>query len=69
FTGKGTFIDEKTVQFNTENEIYELVADYIFINTGSRPFIPNIKVIENKNIVYDSESLMTLRVLPKKMTI
>lgn len=69
FTGMGTFIDEKTVQVKTENEIYELVADNIFINTGSRPFIPNIKGIENKNIVYDSESLMNLRTLPKKMTI
>lgn len=69
FTGMGTFIDENTVEVKTENEVYELVSEKIFINTGSKSFIPNIKGIENNNIVYNSESLMNLRTLPKKMTI
>lgn len=69
FTGMGTFIDENTVEVKTENEVYELVSDKIFINTGSKSFIPNIKGIENNKIVYNSESLMNLRTLPKKMTI
>lgn len=69
FTGMGTFIDENTVEVKTENEVYELVSEKIFINTGSKSFIPNIKGIENNKIVYNSESLMNLRTLPKKMTI
>ncbi|MGO1043500.1 dihydrolipoyl dehydrogenase family protein [Clostridioides difficile] len=69
FTGMATFIDENTVEVKTENEVYELVSDKIFINTGSKSFIPNIKGIENNKIVYNSESLMNLRTLPKKMTI
>ncbi|MGX9755438.1 dihydrolipoyl dehydrogenase family protein [Clostridioides difficile] len=69
FTGMGTFIDENTVEVKTENEVYELVSDKIFINTGSKSFIPNIRGIENNKIVYNSESLMNLRTLPKKMTI
>ncbi|UWD49798.1 NAD(P)/FAD-dependent oxidoreductase [Clostridioides difficile] len=69
FTGMGTFIDENTVEVKTENEVYELVSDKIFINTGSKSFTPNIKGIENNKIVYNSESLMNLRTLPKKMTI
>ncbi|MCC0680708.1 NAD(P)/FAD-dependent oxidoreductase [Clostridioides sp. ES-S-0005-03] len=69
FTGMATFIDENTVEVKTENEVYELVSENIFINTGSKSFIPNIKGIENNKIVYNSESLMNLRTLPKKMTI
>ncbi|MCC0634917.1 MULTISPECIES: FAD-dependent oxidoreductase [unclassified Clostridioides] len=69
FTGMATFIDENTVEVKTENEVYELVSEKIFINTGSKSFIPNIKGIENNKIVYNSESLMNLRTLPKKMTI
>lgn len=69
FTGMATFIDENTVEVKTENEVYELVSERIFINTGSKSFIPNIKGIENNKIVYNSESLMNLRTLPKKMTI
>ncbi|MCC0655931.1 NAD(P)/FAD-dependent oxidoreductase [Clostridioides sp. ES-S-0123-01] len=69
FTGMATFIDENTVEVKTENEVYELVSEKIFINTGSKSFIPNIEGIENNKIVYNSESLMNLRTLPKKMTI
>lgn len=69
FTGMATFIDENTVEVKTENEVYELVSEKIFINTGSKSFTPNIKGIENNKIVYNSESLMNLRTLPKKMTI
>lgn len=41
----------------------------IFINTGSKPSIPNIKGIDNKNVVYTNETLMQLKKLPQKMTI
>lgn len=70
FTGQGSFINEKTVEVNTiDGEIITLEGEKIFINTGSKPFIPSIKGIDNSNIVYTNESLMNLKELPKKITI
>lgn len=70
FTGQGSFISEKIVEVNTiDGESIVLEGEKIFINTGSKPFIPNIKGIDNSNIVYTNESLMNLKELPKKMTI
>lgn len=70
FTGEGSFVNEKTVQVNLiDGEIIILKGEKIFINTGSKPSIPNIRGIENKSIVYTSETLMDLKNLPKKITI
>lgn len=70
FTGQGSFINEKIVEVKTiEGENIVLEGDKIFINTGSKPSMPNIKGIENTNIVYTNETLMKLKKLPKKMTI
>ncbi|MBO3444600.1 FAD-dependent oxidoreductase [Clostridium sp. CCUG 7971] len=70
FTGQGSFVDERTVEVNTiDGENLLLEGKKIFINTGSKPFIPNIKGIENSNIVHTNETIMNLKELPKKMTI
>lgn len=70
FTGEGSFVNEKTVEVKTiEGETLILEGEKIFINTGSKPSIPNIKGIDNTNIVYTNESLMELKQLPEKMTI
>lgn len=70
FTGQGSFVNEKTVEVKTiDGERVVIEGDKIFINTGSIPFIPIIKGIENTNIVYTNETLMNLKELPKKMTI
>lgn len=70
FTGQGSFVNEKTVEVKTiDGERVVIEGDKIFINTGSIPFIPNIKGIENTNIVYTNETLMNLKELPKKMAI
>ncbi len=70
FTGQGSFVNEKTVEVKTiDGERVVIEGDKIFINTGSIPFIPIIKGIENTNIVYTNETLMNLKELPKRMTI
>ncbi|MGX4599934.1 dihydrolipoyl dehydrogenase family protein [Faecalimicrobium sp. JNUCC 81] len=70
FTGQGSFVDERTVEVNTiDGETLLLEGKKIFINTGSKPFIPNIAGIENSNIVHTNETIMNLKELPKKMTI
>ena len=70
FTGQGSFINENTIEVNTiEDEVLILEGEKIFINTGSKPNIPDIKGIENSKIVYTNETLMKLNKLPSKITI
>ena len=70
FTGQGSFINENTIEVNTrEDEVLRLEGEKIFINTGSKPNIPDIKGIENSKIVYTNETLMKLNKLPSKITI
>ena len=70
FTGQGSFVDERTVEVNTiDGETILLEGKKIFINTGSKPFIPNIKGIKNSNIVHTNETIMNLKELPKKIII
>lgn len=70
FKGIGSFVDNKKIEVKTMNdEVLLLEGEKIFINTGSKPFIPNIKGIENNKRIYDNESLMDLKELPKKLTI
>lgn len=70
FTGKGSFINEKTIKIETiHGETITIEGEQIFINTGSKPNIPNIVGVEKSNIVYNNETLMQLKKLPKKLTI
>lgn len=70
FTGKGSFINEKTIKIETiHGETITIEGEKIFINTGSKPNIPNIVGVEKSNIVYNNETLMQLKKLPKKLTI
>ena len=70
FTGQGSFINENTIEVNTiDDEVLILEGEKIFINTGSKPNIPDIKGIENSKIVYTNETLMKLNKLPSKITI
>ncbi|MEG2786343.1 MAG: FAD-dependent oxidoreductase [Romboutsia sp.] len=70
FTGKGSFINEKTIKIETiHGETITIEGEKIFINTGSKPNIPNIVGLEKSNIVYNNETLMQLKKLPKKLTI
>lgn len=70
FTGQGSFVNENTVEVKTiDGETITLYGEKIFINTGAKPNIPDIKGIENSKIVYTNETLMKLKKLPKKLTI
>lgn len=70
FTGQGSFVNENTVEVKTiDGETIRLEGEKIFINTGAKPNIPDIKGIENSKIVYTNETLMKLKKLPKKLTI
>ena len=67
--GFGSFIDKNTVRVETKDGDIELVGDKIFINTGAKTSFPNIEGIEDNKYVYDSEYIMELEELPKKLTI
>lgn len=67
--GFGSFLDKNTIQVETKNETKEIFGEKIFINTGAKTNIPNIEGIkDNKNVV-DSEYIMELNELPKRLTI
>lgn len=59
-----------TIQvFYGDDHTEELSASRIFINTGSTPRCPSIEGAAESSYVYDSETLMSLHVLPKRQCI
>ncbi len=68
-TGTASFIDEHNVRVEMPNETVNIQADYIYINTGAKSFIPNIEGIHSTNNIYDSEGLMRIKELPKHLVI
>lgn len=67
--GTASFINENTVEVHTEDGVEEIQAERIFINTGARPFIPNIDGLELSDRILTSESLIELTDLPKDLAI
>ncbi|MBB2148119.1 FAD-dependent oxidoreductase [Pedobacter gandavensis] len=69
-TGEASFVgpNQVLVKQNDATEI-NILADRIFINTGSLPFIPNIPGIEASNKVFTSTSLMEQAGLPEKLVV
>ncbi|MDO4542796.1 MAG: FAD-dependent oxidoreductase, partial [Bacillota bacterium] len=67
--GRGSFVDSHHVAVATKNsrEIWE--AEHIFINTGSRPFVPPIDGLNESKRVYLSETLLKLKELPRRLII
>lgn len=69
-TGIASFVDQHTVEVATDqDETLLLTAENIFINTGTKPFVPDIKGGDHKNIVLTSDDLLKLKELPQKLTI
>lgn len=62
--GEGKIVDATHITVNEEN----FEASNIIIATGSKPFIPNIKGIESKNVL-DSDKLLSINELPQSMVI
>lgn len=67
--GKASFADSNKIKVEGKEGVFYITADQFFINTGSVPFIPSIKGIENNPYVYLSESLLELDTLPKRFVI
>lgn len=67
--GTASFINENTVEVQTEDGVEEIHAERIFINTGARLFIPNIDGLKLSDRILTSESLIKLTVLPKDLAI
>lgn len=68
--GQAEFTGEKSVRMMlTGGGTEELAAPQIFINTGSRPFVPAIEGAEESRYIYLSESLMSLETLPRRLLI
>lgn len=68
-TGTASFIDAHRVQVDTGGGRQELEAENIFINTGSRPYIPPIPGLKDNPLVYTSETMMRRTALPEKLLI
>lgn len=70
-TGKARFLSgrEVGITLTQTNQEARVTADRIFINTGTVPFIPDIKGINSSRNVYTSASLMEQAGLPEKLII
>ncbi|MFA6624286.1 MAG: FAD-dependent oxidoreductase, partial [Bacilli bacterium] len=65
-----SFIDKNTIQIKkTDGTVENVRGERIFINTGSRPFLPPIPGLKESHFVYTSESLMNLSILPKRLLV
>lgn len=69
YTGIGSFIDNHRVKVETDDEVFELEAKYIAIDTGSEPIIPPIKGLDETNNIHTSTTLQVQKELPKKLGI
>lgn len=68
--GKASFITDKQVEvLHKDGSKDELEAERIFINTGSRPFIPPIPGLKDASHAYTSEGMLDLDKLPKKLIV
>lgn len=71
--GRASFLDENRIALDLvegrrESDRRIIEADRIFINTGSRPFVPSIPGIDGPR-VHTSETLLDLSTLPKRLVI
>lgn len=69
YTAVGSFVSDHEVRVKN-NEIDEVIyGTNIFIDTGAKAIIPNIKGIHETKYVYTSTELMELTALPKRLAI
>ncbi len=67
--GFGSFVDEYTVQVESESGKELIQADKIFINTGASPMVLPIEGVQNNKKVFVSEEILELTELPKELVI
>lgn len=68
-TGKASFTGPRRVRIETGEGAYELEARQFLINTGSRPFVPDIPGLKESGRAYVSETLLNLERLPERLVI
>lgn len=68
-TGKASFTGPERIRVETAQGAIDLSAPQFLINTGARPFVPNIPGLENSRRVYLSETLLDLEALPERLII
>ncbi|MBX9568949.1 MAG: mercuric reductase [Candidatus Obscuribacterales bacterium] len=66
--GEAQFVGQKELSVKTEKRIEKLTADKIYINTGTRPMMPNIPGL-NECQPLTSESIMELDSLPEHLLV
>lgn len=67
--GTASFTAPKVIMVTDESgKTQEYTAEYIFINAGCRPMIPEIAGLENVKY-YDSTSLLELKEIPKELIV
>lgn len=68
-TGKAAFLDPKTVRVTAGEDVLDLTADTIVINTGAVPVIPDIPGLRTSAHVHASTELIALDHLPRHLVI
>src|SRR5690606_22749731 len=66
--GTASFLSANRIKVVMQAGEKTITADRIFINTGTKPFIPKIEGVQGKNI-YNSTSLMELEEKPKRLAV
>ena len=67
--GTASFSDSKVIKVTLKNgKTHDYTAEYIFINAGCRPMIPEIEGLENVKY-YDSTSLLALSEIPQELIV
>lgn len=66
--GTASFLSATSLRVIMEDQEKTITADRIFINTGTKPFLPEIKGIQGDHI-YTSTTLMELDEKPKRLAI
>lgn len=69
YTGEGSFVNKKVIEVKMKDEVIQIKGERIFINTGAETVVPPIKGLRESRYVYDSEAIMELKELPKKLVI
>lgn len=68
--GEASFMDANRILVtHGDGDTEQLWGDRIYINTGARPFVPEIPGLQESAFVYTSESLMELDQLPRDLVI
>jgi len=68
-TGKAEFLDSKTVRVTAGEDVLDLAADTIVINTGAVPVLPPVPGLRESAHLLSSTDLIDIDHLPKRLVI